>query len=105
MYFQQGDVLIKQIDQVPQKAEAVQCDIQGRLILAHGEVTGHSHTVEAGVRVRLYTLDEILFLEVESRVTVVHPEHRPIALPPGHYRIEQVREFDYLSHEGRAVRD
>lgn len=62
----------------------------GRIILAHGEVTGHCHAVEAEADTDLMPAAQY-FEEPEGRRVLLawtpcslrHPEHRPIRLDPG----------------------
>ena len=73
------------------------------LILAHGEVTGHTHRVQPREAATLFELNSQLFLRVHATATVVHEEHKPITLPPGTYRVWRQRE--YAPAEIRTVRD
>lgn len=101
--FQQGDVLMHQIKALPKGAIAKGGG--AKITLAEGEVTGHSHTIEAEDGVQLYTLDQILYLVAEHEVTVTHQEHGPVTLPAGTYQIGIVQEYDYAEREARKVRD
>lgn len=73
----------------------------GRIILAHGEVTGHHHSVYADVDTDLLP-DAEYFEEPDGRRVLLvrtpcvlrHQEHAPIALDPA--RPEQVRQGDVL---------
>lgn len=48
--YRQGDVLIQQIASLPSKLNPVPRE-NGRIVLAHGEVTGHAHALaEAGTK-------------------------------------------------------
>lgn len=85
--WRQGDVLIQAIESVP--TEAI---LRRDLVLAEGAVTGHRHEAQAG---QLFELEGTLYLVVsEPWVDVVHPEHGPIRLEKGKYRIWRQREFD-----------
>jgi hypothetical protein len=87
--YRQGDVLIETIDKLPEG-----CVPLKKLVLASGEVTGHRHQMRERKAARLYSLGSLLYLEVLRDETVVHhPEHRPIALGRGVYRVWQQREF------------
>ena len=52
--FRQGDVLIERVGELPKKLKKQ--EKQNRVILAHGEVTGHAHEIAAP---ELATLEEI----------------------------------------------
>ncbi len=92
--YRQGDVLIVPVDAVPEGVRLVAREA-GRLVLAHGEVTGHAHVVEGAAA--LFALDSRLatgrFLRVEGDASVVHEEHDSIVLPPGAYEIRRQREY------------
>lgn len=100
----QGDVLIVAIKELPRGAQALPHE-GGRVVLAHGEVTGHAHSV-AGAVARLFAVSgvEDRFLEVSARVAVLHEEHAPIMLSPGTYRVIRQREYDD-AEEVRRVAD
>ncbi len=96
--YRQGDVMIRAVAEIPNAAQDV-TPKNDRIVLAHGEVTGHAHAiacgearefsfVEAGAAVRR-------FLSVVSKTgaTVRHEEHASIPLPPGAYEIIQQREY------------
>ena len=98
MKIQQGDVIIKTVDEITGHR------IQG-LTLAEGEATGHHHTVTKG-DAELYNHEGTLFLRVLSETaTVTHQEHDAIVLPTGDYQISRVREMDWVNEEIREVRD
>ena len=101
----QGDVLIVKVDTVPRKAKRIAAK-QGRLILAEGEATGHSHSIAATEDVELMAVaDQVdLWLRVRSRsVQVEHQEHGTITLEPGDYRV--VRQREYQPDQIRRVAD
>lgn len=93
--YRQGDVLLKQVTRLP--SESIPVENAERIVLAHGEVTGHAHTVDA-TAAEEFTLAEVAgvvrrFLRVASDATVTHEEHAAIPLPPGIYEIVQQREY------------
>ena len=84
-----GDVLIGAVKARPTDAKAL-----NHLILARGEVTGHSHRVADRDTARLYELNGVLYLDVVAALaTVIHEEHGPITLPQGTYRVWIQREY------------
>jgi len=90
--FRQGDVMVfateRKEDLQPVDREA------GRIILAHGEVTGHAHAIasnDAMLFMDAKTLDR--YLDVKAPVTLDHEEHSRIELPSGFYRVIQQREY------------
>lgn len=97
---QQGDVLMRQVEAVPQEAKPK----AGRAILAHGEVTGHCHEA-IGEGVEVFERDGVLYLSAPNGATVKHEEHKPITVPPGNYQIGIVQEYDHFAEEARRVAD
>lgn len=94
MLYRQGDVLIRRINSIPSGLTPVPRE-DGRVILAHGEVTGHAHVVEGEVEFLATDLAEMQgrFLRVLADAQVVHDEHRPMALAPGCYEVIRQREY------------
>ena len=93
--YRQGDVLIRRIDSLPGKLTKV-ARTGGRLVLAHGSATGHSHAV-ATKRCDLFTDPKkpgTMFLEVKAaKAELVHDEHTTITLTKGAYQVTRQREF------------
>ena len=104
MLIQQGDVLFKMIDALPDGLAVKASPRKGLVTFAEGEVTGHHHSCVAD-GVTLYEKDGVLYCGVEKEATVTHQEHGPVTLPPGNYRIGIVREVDHLADEIRNVAD
>ena len=97
--YRHGDVLIEQKKNLPSTREKLP-----HTILAHGEVTGHSHRIKESGGADLYATSDGLYLHVRGdAATVVHEEHAPITLTSGFYRIWRQRE--YSPEEIRIVRD
>lgn len=105
IHYRQGDVLIERIEEIPQTAAKQRSG--KKILLAHGEVTGHHHALEAEDpadwwKVEGSQLDE-QFVVVRSRALVTHEEHGTIELPKGKYRVTRQRE--YTPQEIRRVQD
>lgn len=90
--WRQGDVFIQQIKQLP--AGATERPSPGT-VLAHGEVTGHTHRIEDAVTALLFSGWQFgeFFLDVTKRARIIHEEHGPIELDPGLYRVWRQREY------------
>ena len=104
--YRQGDVLLLQIDAIPE--DATPCAVSGDMILAYGEATGHAHRLAPGTaqpfaRGGIWSPTAERFLIALEGATLRHEEHAPIALPPGKYRVVQQRE--YHPEEIRHVAD
>ena len=92
--YRQGDVLLVQVDEAPLRCRHVPRE-DGRLVLAHGEATGHAHVV-FGAEAELVSHEEAeeLYLLVYGDETVrEHEEHDSIALHAGTYRVIRQREY------------
>lgn len=108
----QGDVLIIRTADRDVKGLKRVAREQGRVVLAHGEVTGHAHAI-ADKECSLYLDDSVKsapdamgmiariggnlipdrVLKVTRAVTLRHEEHGPIALPKGTYTVRLQREY------------
>jgi hypothetical protein len=93
----QGDVLLVPVDAVPATANTtVARDGRGRLILAEGEVTGHTHAI-IDESAELVTSEEApeLYLLVHGTdpVALLHEEHATVHVPPGKYERRILREY------------
>lgn len=103
--FRQGDVLLIPVAHPPQVAIDCLLPRDGdRFILAHGEATGHAHTVAADDADLMFgTHEDEVFLRVHRGTPLVHEEHESIDLPIGDYRVVRQREFD--ASQWRPVKD
>jgi hypothetical protein len=94
--YRQGDVLLIPIDKPPLDAHLHVDRIDGRLVLAEGEATGHAHTI-VDESAELVTADQAaeLYLLVHGTdpVHLVHQEHDTIPVEPGAYRVVRQREY------------
>ncbi|MDE2095736.1 MAG: hypothetical protein KGL39_00635 [Patescibacteria group bacterium] len=89
--YRQGDVFIETIDEVPSDVVLV----EGPVVLAYGEVTGHSHQVKTK-SAKLFERAGERFLVLNKKAVVEHQEHGPITLPAGTYRVTIQREYHPL---------
>lgn len=88
--WRQGDILIQEVGGIPAGAF-----VRRGLVLVTSEATGHRHEVQYAEGIRLFGAPGSLYLDVDApRATIVHPEHGPIELPRGKYRIWRQREYD-----------
>lgn len=111
-YYQQGDVLLKRIDKLPEGLKKVDSKV-----LQEGETTGHMHQFAADAKVKMFidpkatvqlnriTPDEGKFIVVGEMAYLRHEEHNPIGVDPGIYQIDIVREYDYEKDEMTRVVD
>ena len=101
--YAQGDILLEPVPDVARPSRRRHRPGQQRIVLAHGEVTGHMHRIEQGaVMFRDDALARDLPAELYIRhlqvtapsADLVHEEHDTIVLPRGTYRVRRQREFD-----------
>lgn len=102
--FRQGDVLIEEVAGLPREVFGTKLEVVpregGRVILAHGEVTGHAHAIAdqtavlMSFKVKGKEQEEERYLKIERSSTLSHEEHGPIELPPGKYRITIQRQWE-----------
>ena len=101
----QGDVLLVQVAELPKGAKREKPE-NGRVILAHGEVTGHAHAIavkpKAPVAVA-WSANAERFLQVMEKTTLRHEEHGVVDLNPGIYHI--AIQVEYTPAELRRVQD
>lgn len=101
----QGDVGLFRVKSVPKGAAEVPRE-QGKIILAHGEVTGHCHAVDVDASVaRLFETSGVKerFLEVKEPCELTHQEHETLTLEPGVYQVRIHREFDWMEGVRRVA--
>ena len=96
----QGDVLVTATDD---EATGKPVPIEsGRVVLAHGEFTGHAHALPA-TDCELVDDAGIVTLTVRTSTALGHEEHAPVPLDPGRYRVTRQREYRY--GQARRVED
>lgn len=104
--YRQGDVLLIPIDKIPPRVHESVERVEGRLVLAEGEATGHAHTIvdESAELVTPEGAAELYLLVHGTKpVELVHQEHDTIPVEPGAYRV--VRQREYTPQEIRRVAD
>lgn len=106
--FRQGDVLVvlTSASKLPHGAAEVPFD-HGRIVLAHGEVTGHAHAIALPeterAKVRYWDANAERYLQVLETVALSHEEHSTILLNKGTYR--QAFQVEERGEEVRRVAD
>ena len=94
-HYRQGDVLLERISKMPSDLKKLAREDK-KIILAHGEVTGHAHAIieENCDLFSSETEAGVTFLEVrEAMAALTHEEHGRIDLAPGNYRVRRQREY------------
>ena len=88
----QGDVLLVRVKSIPATAKK-QNPIKGRIVLALGEVTGHSHTVDADAA-DWWKDGDTDYVAVTEATPATHQEHGPLPMETGeNYRKVPQREY------------
>lgn len=106
----QGDVLLQQVAALPSGAKEIADGgwQDGRLVLMHGEVTGHAHAFYGAHRpnVRMFRDDAgASYVVIENApASLKHEEHSTIDIPPGVYALPPQLEYD-LVEGARQVQD
>lgn len=103
----QGDIMVVPVTELPARARPVEPE-SGRVVLAHGEVTGHHHSIALSPRVAMFRATEGdggLYLTVTGAepVALEHQEHTALPIPPGQYRV--VRQRVWEAGMARRVQD
>lgn len=88
----QGDVMIRRVDAVPNGATPIPTD-NGRVVLAYGELTGHSHSIDQKLAT-MFGLGDDRFLTVAEDAPLQHQEHDTIILRRDTYQVIQQRTFE-----------
>lgn len=99
---QQGDVLLKRISAFPPGEKKVIS--HKKLILAHGETTGHYHGI-VEENSYLYQCGDTMVLDLKEDSVLTHQEHGHINVEAGLWEVGRVQEFDYFAQMKRPVMD
>lgn len=106
--YRQGDVLLIKVAEAEVSALRLReraRPTKGRVILARGEATSHTHSIDGAMA----SLHELQFGERYLTILVptdlTHEEHAPIRLDPGFYRVIRQREFVPTRDTDAWVRD
>ena len=86
------------------------------LTVAHGEVTGHSHSfymdknlpgveITAFGRTTTSVGDIPQYINIQGESTINHEEHNALTMPTGLYEVRIVQEFDHIAGRARNVVD
>ena len=94
--YRQGDILLIPLEPELQEFDADSAERipreRGRVVLAHGEATGHAHTISS-LGATLYQQFDERFLRLRWSSWLRHQEQASIRVPRGTYRV--VRQVEY----------
>ena len=86
--YRQGEVLL-----IKETSEVVLGD-ELSTVLAEGEITGHKHEIIDGkVFGRQYWGSGTQFVVSNGKTTLIHPEHGPVKIDKGVWRVRIQREY------------
>jgi len=91
--YRQGDILLIKVRPRPHAGATSVPPVDGRLILAYGEQTGHAHAIDATLAELFEEQQGQLYLRVARPAPLVHEEHAPIVVDPGWYSVIRQREY------------
>lgn len=95
MQYRQGDILLVKVESLPAQKKKIERE-NGRIILSHGEVTGHAHAIShPGAQLWQSQIKNVgsIYLELSETTELEHEEHGCITLEPGFYQVIRQREF------------
>lgn len=101
--FRQGDILIRQIDKIPDGLKET-----NNPILAYGEATGHHHRLLERTQNQFMVLEDSVgnkYLKIEQPTELIHEEHDQITIEKGIYFVIHEREYNYFELESKRVQD
>jgi len=99
--YRQGDVSMIKVDDIENFDEEIK-PIQGKAMLALGEVTGHYHSIPA-TSAKQFKVGSKEYVKVTKPAQLTHQEHAPINLPVGLYEKVIAREYDKVGGERKVV--
>ena len=102
-HYRQGDVLVIEAKALPAKAEPVARE-GGRVILAHGELTGHAHAIKAPTVTHHVKDGRHYFAVASAPAALEHEEHKPIVFDAGKV-FRHARQVEYSPQALRNVAD
>lgn len=110
--YAQGDLLIERVEDLPPTGSQSAANADGSIVLAEGELTGHSHAIYG--RVTMFRDDSLArdvpgglyvgHINIEDATArIQHEEHAAVTLPKGTYRVRRQRELE--PKDARVVAD
>lgn len=105
MIYRHGDVILKQVKELPANFHIILH--QPFCVLAEGEATGHQHLLSS---VRNIFFVESLesherFIKLDTPANLTHQEHAKLEIAAGIYEVLKEREYDFLESRPTAILD
>ena len=105
--YRHGDILLKEISELPKTAKEKQKSKS--YVLALGETTGHKHVITTerpDTLVEIFTdTDGKSYLRIGAQSKLTHEEHHTITVLPGIYEVGHEQEYDPFERATRQVVD
>lgn len=93
VFYRQGDVGLRLLSSKPTGTAKPIARENGRIILAHGEVTGHAHGIDSP-DCAMEEIAGLTVLEVNAAMAALtHEEHGTIEIPQGVYEVVIQKEY------------
>ena len=89
--YRQGDVLLR-VCKLPVDAKVVE-RVAGKIVLAYGEATGHTHAIYSTSATEYSTSNKRYLSVVEAPAELQHEEHATVVIEPNTYEIIRQREY------------
>ena len=96
--YRHGDLLIRQIDKIPESATPLSTSI-----IAHGE-NGNTHKLHGSQQV-YETPDKQIHFEAKQDVSLKHQEHSTLKISKGNYVVVHEREYNPFKNIQEEVID
>ena len=103
--YRHGDLLIRQVDKIPEYAQQLSTNI-----IAHGE-NGHTHKLHGSHQVygthssQNYRVIEPTYFQAKEEISLKHQEHNTLKISKGLYEILHEREYNPFKNIQQEVGD
>lgn len=103
---QHGDLLLKEVSEIPQGAKRIKVKIGQKFVIEKGE-GGHTHTLEIVEGMEIYEHEGTIFIKQSNKPSKLdHEEHKnQVVVPDKIIKKDIEQEFDYESMEARKTQD
>lgn len=105
--FRQGDVMVRECAAIPDTSIVRPLE-QGKVVLAHGEVTGHMHAAKPHTDARATAYgasDDAFWMGTPIGTGVTHDEHFMVPVPARVRGCEVIRQREHSEAGDRRVQD
>ena len=105
-FYRHGDLLLKQVDKIPESATPMKTNI-----IAEGEVTGHNHKLYGSHQVygthssQNWRIIEPTYFQAKEDISLKHQEHSTLKISKGNYVIVHEREHNPFKNIEQEVID